>query len=89
MGSIWVLNGNTATVTRIDPVRLAPVATFEIGAGRSPKRLTAGIGAVWVGNGDGTLVRIDPSGGTPRVVVVARSIDDVVIAGGAIWVSAT
>jgi DNA-binding SARP family transcriptional activator/streptogramin lyase len=89
MGSVWVLNGNTATVTRIDPIRLAPVATFEIGSGRSPKRLTAGLGAVWVGNGDGTLARIDPSGGAPRVVAVARSIGDVVIAGGDVWVSAT
>jgi DNA-binding SARP family transcriptional activator/streptogramin lyase len=88
MGAVWVLSGNTATVTRIDPVQLAPVATYRIGVERSPKRLTAGLGAVWVGNDDGTLARIDPSGGTPRIVAVARSITDVAIAGGAVWVSA-
>jgi DNA-binding SARP family transcriptional activator/streptogramin lyase len=88
MGSIWVLNGNTATVTRIDPVQLAPIATYRIGIERSPKRLTAGLGAVWVGNDDGTLARLDPSGGTPRVLAVAPGIKDVAIAGGAVWVSA-
>jgi streptogramin lyase len=87
MGSVWVLNGNPATVTRIDPVQLAPVATYTIGVERSPKRLTAGLGAVWVGDADGRLARIDPSGGTPRIVAVARSINDVEIAGGAVWVS--
>jgi streptogramin lyase len=89
MGSVWVLNGNTATITRIDPVQLAPVATYKIGVQRSPKHLTAGLGAVWVGDDDGTLARIDPSGGTPRVVAVAPSINDIAIAGGAVWVSAT
>jgi streptogramin lyase len=88
MGSVWVLNGNTATVTRIDPVRLAPVATYRIGGERSPKRMAAGLGAVWVAGDDGTLTGIDPSGGPQRVVRVASRIHDIALAGGAVWVSA-
>jgi DNA-binding SARP family transcriptional activator/ABC-type branched-subunit amino acid transport system substrate-binding protein len=90
LGAIWVLNGNTATVTRVDPVQLAPVATYAMGVERSPRRLAAGLGAVWVANGDGTLARIEPAGvAPPRFFAVAPGLNNVMTAGGAVWVSAT
>jgi branched-chain amino acid transport system substrate-binding protein len=89
LGAVWVLNGNTATVTRIDPDQLAPVSTVRIGIERSPRRLAVGAGAVWVANGDGTLARIDPAGGVPRILPVAHGLNDLVVAGGAVWVTAT
>jgi DNA-binding SARP family transcriptional activator/ABC-type branched-subunit amino acid transport system substrate-binding protein len=89
LGAVWVLNGNTATVTRIDPRQLAPTATVRIGVERYPQRLAVGAGAVWVANGDGTLARIDPGGGTPRILPVAHGLNDLTVAGGAVWVTAT
>ena len=64
-GSVWVLNGNTQTVSKIDPEFGGVTATIPLGIGRNPSDLAAGAGAVWVANGgNGTLARIDP-GRTP------------------------
>ena len=65
-GAVWVLNGNTGTVTRVDPTLDAVSATV----GRvslDATRIAAGAGAIWVADADGeTVLRIDPQ--TNRVV---------------------
>ena len=53
-GAVWVLNGNSTTVTRIDPKLGAVTATIPLAIGSDPDELAAGAGAVWVaGTGDG------------------------------------
>ena len=89
LGSIWVLNGNTATVTRIDPRQRGIVGTIPIGIEHLPVRLAVGTGSVWVAGADGTLSRIDP--GTNSVATtrtVAHGLNDVVVSGRIVWVSA-
>ena len=87
---IWVLNGDTATVVKIDPSRHDVVETYRLGVGRGSLALAAGEGAAWVSNAfDGTLTRID--GTTNEVASIAVSASsrprDVTVAGGLVWVS--
>jgi branched-chain amino acid transport system substrate-binding protein len=89
LGSVWVLNANTATVTRIDPVQRLIAATIPIGVEHQPVRLAVGAGAVWVASADGTLSRIDPATNVvTTTAAVAHRLNDVAVAGGAVWVSA-
>jgi branched-chain amino acid transport system substrate-binding protein len=90
LGSVWVLNANTATVTRIDPVQRLITGTIPIGIDHQPVRLAVGAGAVWVAGADGTLSRIDPvTNAVTTRATVARRLNDIAVAGGAVWVSAT
>jgi branched-chain amino acid transport system substrate-binding protein len=88
LGALWVLNGNTATVTRIDPTQRGVTSTVPIGIDHSPVRLAVGERAVWVAGADGTLTRIDPETKAIRTWRLARGLDDVAVAGGRVWVSA-
>jgi DNA-binding SARP family transcriptional activator/ABC-type branched-subunit amino acid transport system substrate-binding protein len=88
LGSIWVLNGNTATVTRIDPSQRGVAATIPVGIDHAPRRLAVGAGAAWVAGGDGTLTRIDATTNAVETMTLARGLNDVSVAGGAVWVSA-
>jgi DNA-binding SARP family transcriptional activator/ABC-type branched-subunit amino acid transport system substrate-binding protein len=85
--SVWILNGNTATVTQVDPVERAITYTYVIGVEHDPVRLTAGAGAVWVANSDGTVSRIDP--GSPKVhtLSLGRPVEDIATADGQLWVT--
>ena len=85
---VWVLNGNTATVTKIDPEQRAVAATIPIGIDRGPARLAVGEGAAWVANGDGTIARIDAETNDVEIITVAHRLKDIAVGGGAIWVSA-
>jgi DNA-binding SARP family transcriptional activator/ABC-type branched-subunit amino acid transport system substrate-binding protein/streptogramin lyase len=87
-GFLWVLNGNTGTVTKIDARERAVVATIEIGVDRAPLRLAVGDGAAWVADADGTLTRIDASTNALTRFLVAHRLEDVAVAGRAIWVTA-
>jgi DNA-binding SARP family transcriptional activator/ABC-type branched-subunit amino acid transport system substrate-binding protein len=89
LGAIWVLNGNTATVTRIDPSQRGIAATIPVGIDHAPRRLAIGAGAAWVAGADGTLTRIDAKTNARRVITLANGLNDVTVAGGAVWVSAT
>jgi YVTN family beta-propeller protein len=87
---VWVLNGDTATVAKIDPDLHDIVETYRLDAGRGSLALAAGEGAAWVSSPfDGTVIRID--GGTNEVASIAVSADsspkDVTVAGGLVWVS--
>jgi DNA-binding SARP family transcriptional activator/DNA-binding beta-propeller fold protein YncE len=87
---IWVLNGNTATVTKIDPALHDVVETYRLGVGRGSLALAAGEGVAWVSNAfDGTVTRID--GTTDEVASIPVSAYDrpkgVTVAAGLVWVS--
>src|SRR5206468_1798718 len=65
-GSVWVLNANTGTVSRIDPGLGAVVATIQVGSAHTPLRIVAARRAMVVASADGTLSTISPR--TDRVV---------------------
>jgi DNA-binding SARP family transcriptional activator/ABC-type branched-subunit amino acid transport system substrate-binding protein/streptogramin lyase len=48
-GSVWVLDADDRTITRIDPKERAVVRTFSTGS--TPTDLAVGAGAIWIGNG--------------------------------------
>jgi class 3 adenylate cyclase len=54
---VWVLSRGVGSVTMIDVAANIAVQTFQVG--ESPTALAAGLGAVWVGDQDGTIRRID------------------------------
>ena len=87
-GLVWVLNANTATVTKIDPAQRGVAATIQLGVQRRPFRLAAGDGAAWVADGDGTLARIDATTDQVEIVPAAGSLGDVAVVGKTIWVTA-
>ena len=87
---IWVLNGDTSTVVKIDPTLHDVVETYRLPAGRGSLALAAGEGAAWISNAfDGTVTRIDER--TDEVASIAVSADSspkgVIVAGGLVWVS--
>jgi YVTN family beta-propeller protein len=87
---VWVLNEDTATVTKIDPTLHDVVETYRLGVGRSSLALATGEGAAWVSNAfDGTLTRIDAV--TSEVASISVSAHarpkGVTVAGGLVWVS--
>jgi branched-chain amino acid transport system substrate-binding protein len=84
-GFVWVLNGNTATVTKIDPAQRTVVATIPIGIEHLPVRIAAGRGAAWVANVDGTLSRIDAESNAVTTIAVGHRLKDVAFAAGAVW----
>ncbi len=87
---IWVLDGSTATVVKIDPSLHDIVETYRLPAGRGSLSLAAGEGAAWISNAfDGTITRID--GQTSEIASIAVSAysspKGVTVAGGLVWVS--
>jgi streptogramin lyase len=56
-GSIWVTNGGSGTVLRVDPVRGTALSIHISGR---PDAVTVGQTGVWVSSTDGELTRIDP-----------------------------
>jgi streptogramin lyase len=87
---VWVLNEDTATVSKIDPTLHDVVETYRLGVGRSSLALATGEGAAWVSNAfDGTVTRIDAL--TSEVASIPVSAHDrpkgVTVAGGLVWVS--
>lgn len=86
-GYVWVLNGNTDTVTKIDPKQRGVSGAIRIGIEHRPLRLTAGAGAAWVADEDGTLARIDPATNHLEIIPIAHGLKDVVVAGTSVWVT--
>jgi DNA-binding beta-propeller fold protein YncE len=87
--SVWVLNRNTATVTRIDARTRGVTATIAIGVDRVPNALATDGRSVWVANEDGTLSRIDPATASPTSLWVGESLRQVAVAGNRVWVATT
>ena len=77
-GSVWVVNADDQTVSKID-ARSRAVQTFGVGA--TPTDVAAGMGAVWVGGGGqprgeqsaglvaASLKRLDPYTHAPRATI--------------------
>jgi DNA-binding SARP family transcriptional activator/ABC-type branched-subunit amino acid transport system substrate-binding protein/streptogramin lyase len=86
-GFVWVLSANTATVTKIDPGLRGVVATIPIGVDRDPRALAAGEGAAWVGDGDGTVLRIDAATNAVRTIRLGREVQNIGVSEGRVWVS--
>ncbi|HEY2939052.1 MAG TPA: ABC transporter substrate-binding protein [Gaiellaceae bacterium] len=87
-GSVWVVNANTQTVSRIDPEFDSVTATIPLGIGRNPSDIATGGDAVWVANsGNGTLARIDPSTNSSSAIPLGNRPTSVAVGGGRVWVS--
>src|SRR5207245_2640791 len=87
-GFVWVLDGNTASVTKIDSEQRIVSATIPIGIDHAPVRLAAGDGGAWVANGDGSLSRIDATTNAVETIGVSHRLKDVAVAAGSVWVAA-
>lgn len=82
-----MLNGNTPSVTRIDPELASVTATIPLGVGSNPSAIAAGAGSVWVAlTGEGALARIDPDDNSRRSIPVGGAPTGVTVGQGRVWV---
>ena len=88
-GTVWVLNGNTATVTRIDAAQGGVRDTVAIGMDRLPRAIGASGRTVWVANFDGSVSRIAPGRATPSSIWIGDSLGGVVADRERVWVTTT
>jgi DNA-binding SARP family transcriptional activator len=88
-GTVWVLNGNTATVTRIDTAQGSVRDTVALGVDRLPRGIGASGRTVWIANFDGSVSRIAPSEATPSSIWIGDSLSRVVADGERVWVTTT
>jgi branched-chain amino acid transport system substrate-binding protein len=87
-GSVWVLNANTQTVSKIDSEFGGVTATIPLGIGSNPSDIAVGAGGVWVANsGNGAVVRIDPSTNAVDDIPLGSSPAGVAVGHGRVWVS--
>ena len=87
-GSLWVINHDDGTLTRIDPKTSQVIANIPLPA--EPHRVASGEGAVWVGNWhDSSVSRIDPQ--TNQVVgepiPIGYHTGNIAAGGGNVWVT--
>jgi YVTN family beta-propeller protein len=88
--AVWVYNGGSGNLFRIDPKTNTLVATIPVGSGG--RGMALGQGAVWVVNpSEGTLSQIDPQ--TKKVVatipvgLATDALSILTVSPGAVWVS--
>jgi streptogramin lyase len=86
--AVWVLNANTATVTRVDARTRGITASVPLSIETSPRDIEAGAGAVWVSAFDGTVTRIVPSGGEPRSSFLGTSLVGIAGSPSRVWAAA-
>jgi branched-chain amino acid transport system substrate-binding protein len=87
-GSIWVVNANTQTVSRIDAEFDSVASTIPLGIGRNPSDIAAGAGGIWVTNsGNGTLARIDPNTNDVKTIPLGNKPTALAVADNRVWVS--
>ena len=86
---MWVLNGNTANVTRIDPRTRGVVTTIPIGVDRVPTDIAAAGRSAWVANGDGSLSRLDVGAAAAKSIWVGESLERVAAEGARVWITTT
>jgi virginiamycin B lyase len=89
-GSIWVANGPSRTVTRIDPSTDAVLAVISVPAPASV--LAAGAGAIWLTSFPGdSLTRIDPTTntatGTVSLAPTGLGPVGITVYDGSVWVA--
>ena len=85
-GFVWVLNANTATVTKVDAHVRGVVQTTTVGVDRAPQQIAADPDAAWVAGDDGTLTRIDARTGAVQVIPVGHGLRDVAVSRDSVWV---
>src|SRR4029450_10590301 len=88
-GFVWVLNGNTATLTKIDTRLKGVTATIPLSREQNPLGIAAGAGAVWLANQqNGTLSRIDPRTNAVETIELGPNLSprDVVVRDGVVLV---
>jgi hypothetical protein len=86
--AVWVLNANTATVTRVDAPSISVTATIPIALESSPRDIDAGAGAVWVSSFDGTVTRIPSGRGEPRSTFLGASLIGIAGSASRVWAAA-
>jgi len=87
-GSVWVTNGISRQVVRIDPDRPNDVVATEVGSG--VLGVAYGADHVWIAQSDqGDLVRLDPITDEIDRIPLGEGASplDVVVGGGAVWVT--
>lgn len=84
-GSIWVSNGLSGTVSRIDAVTSNVVGT-PIPVGNDPAGIVYAAGAIWVANtGDDTITRVDVATDEPKTLPIAAN--ELAFGAGTLWAS--
>jgi YVTN family beta-propeller protein len=86
-GSLWVANGVSGTVSRVDPTALTVTATIATGTG-GPFAITSAFGSVWVGHNTalGQVVsRIDPTTNTITASVATGFVYNLTFDANYIW----
>jgi len=95
-GSIWVLNVDDSTFSRIDSVSGKVLATPRSVSG-TPTGVAFGAGSVWIATGFGTssgqpglVLRYDvASGPAKKVITVGNGLSSIAFGDGSIWVTNT
>jgi len=95
-GSVWVVDGRSGQLDKVDPVYGAVAARVQVTVRNpvydvsrfalDPISVAAGGGSVWVTDGTEMLVRVDPR--ATRVVDridLGDPLDGVAVGGGAVW----
>jgi hypothetical protein len=86
---VWVLDGNSGTVTRLDPATLDVAATTRLPIDRVPSDIAASGRTGWVTNGDGSLSRIEPGSPNAQPVRIGESLERVAADADRVWVTTT
>ncbi len=86
-GAIWVANGGSNTVTKIDAETHQAIDTIPVG--QAPSAVAVSPGAVWVANNfDGTVWRIDPvTDQRVDTIDVGNGPSALAYGAGAVWVA--
>jgi DNA-binding SARP family transcriptional activator/ABC-type branched-subunit amino acid transport system substrate-binding protein/DNA-binding beta-propeller fold protein YncE len=84
---VWVLNRNTATVTKIDAQARGVVGSIPVDVDRAPVDIAADRRGAWIANGDGTVTQIDAETDRVEVFAVGNTLRDVAVGAGAVWAS--
>jgi class 3 adenylate cyclase/streptogramin lyase len=82
---LWVTGVIQPLVADVDISDFSPKVLFRLRLERAPTALAVGQGYGYVGDAEGNLVRIDPVTREQRSVTLAGRIEDIVVAGGSIW----
>jgi len=95
--SVWVTKESTSTVLRINAKthRRVPGGAIEVARPGRNVAVATGARAVWIGvrndpvtdHSPESVVRIDPSSGEQRQIVVEGGVQDIAVGAGAVWVS--
>lgn len=86
---VWIVNGLSNTLTRLDPATRAPVGSMSVA--EQPVAVAVGAGSVWVAHGLGESIwRIDPTGLTQQRAISLQDPPSAIAVGfGRVWVAST